>query len=971
MQQTILLKSLKRSFWVLALLVSAMQTKGATKFDFVTTSSKVSILYASDDLKLDSIIAHLLSTDIESVTGYRPFVTNDLARVKGNVIFIGTAKSQLIRAFGSKLNLTDLKDKWEQYQITTINQPFKNIDQALVITGSDPRGTAYGVFDISKRIGVTPWSWWADATPNVQKTLSIDISTFNSPAPSVKYRGIFINDEDWGLQPWAAKTFEKETGDIGPKTYAKVFELLLRLKANLIWPAMHYSTRAFFHYPGNVKVADDYQIVIGSSHAEPMLRNNVDEWNQKTMGAFNYLTNQQKIDAYWESRVKEAGPNNRIYTVGMRGVSDGPIQGVKTKEETVPLLERIFSNQRNMLKNLVNPDITQVPQAFTPYKEVLDLYDAGLKVPDDVTLVWPDDNYGYIQRLSDERENTRSGGSGVYYHISYYGRPHDYQWLCSSSPGLMREEMTKAYDMNARKIWVLNVGDIKPDEYQTELFLDMAYNIKPFYDNSYTKQHLRNWVNFNISDRYASDITDVLWRFYELSFERKPEFMGWSQTEPNTPVHLTDYNHYAYGDQAQHRIDLYNKLEGDTKKIKAKISPSRQDAFYQLAYYPIVGASLMTKKFLYRDKAFLYGSEGRIISNYFASLSKQAYQGIVDETNYYNTKLSSGKWAHMMSFDPRKLSALIAPELDFKINKRAESWVAIPEGIVDTVATLAPLSLPKYDRPGEQHFIDVFLTDSKIVDYSVHVSAPWIKVSKTGGKLTPAGGGSQNRLWVTINWQAVPKGKQANGEIIIQAAGKQTSIAVSAGNNLAPLKNFNGFIEHNGYVSIYAKHFQDRKDNGTDHWGRVSGLGETDTLMEALPITIKASVKKDLSEEGIRQKPSVSYDFYTFQAAPAEFKFFTLPTFALNRDFGVRYAVSVDNGTPTVLDFKTFGRSEEWKQAVLSNSIIRSLKLSSLNSGKHTLRIYMIDPGVILDRIIINLGGPQLFYGMLPETRNN
>ena len=300
--------------------------------------------------------------------------------------------------------------------------------------------------------------------------------------PSVKYRGIFINDEDWGLRPWASKTFEPETKNIGPKTYAKVFELLLRLNANLLWPAMHPGTTPFYNVPGNAEMAAAYAIVVGSSHAEPMLRNNVGEWDEKSMGHFNYITNKEKVYNYWEERVKQSKGNDAVYTLGMRGVHDSGMEGIKGPKEAVPLLERIFNDQRGLIKKHINENVAAVPQVFTAYKEVLDIYDQGLKLPDDVTIVWPDDNYGYIQRFNNEAEKKRPGGSGVYYHASYWGRPHDYLWLGTTHPSLIRQEMMKAYETGADRLWVLNVGDIKPLEYSMQVFFDMAYDARPFKD---------------------------------------------------------------------------------------------------------------------------------------------------------------------------------------------------------------------------------------------------------------------------------------------------------------------------------------------------------------------------------------------------------------------------------------------------------------------------------------------------------
>jgi hypothetical protein len=406
----------------------------AQNFTIVSKTTKTCIVYDSRGSALDSISAYLLQQDIKKVSGYVAPVYNNLAKASGNCIVIGNVNSALIKSLIPEQDAvySSLRDKWECYGYRLHKKPTEHIKQALIIAGSDTRGTAYGVFSLSEQIGVNPWYWWADVTPAKKSIISLNIAETVSAPPSVKYRGVFINDEDWGLQPWAAKTFEPETGDIGPKTYAKVFELLLRIKANLIWPAMHPSTKAFYSYAGNKKVAADYGIVVGSSHAEPMLRNNVGEWNEKTMGHFNYITNKQQVYNYWESRVQESSTNQAIYTMGMRGVHDSGMEGVKGPKEAVPLLEQIIADQRGLFQKYINSDVTKVPQVFTAYKEVLDVYDNGLKVPGDITLVWPDDNYGYIQRLSNSGERARKGGAGVYYHASYWGRPHDYLWLSTT-----------------------------------------------------------------------------------------------------------------------------------------------------------------------------------------------------------------------------------------------------------------------------------------------------------------------------------------------------------------------------------------------------------------------------------------------------------------------------------------------------------------------------------------------------------
>jgi hypothetical protein len=952
----------------LVLLVATFQKAGATEFELVTGRDKVSIVYGAKAPKLDSISAYLLAGDVERVTGYLPMVGTDISEIKGNVIVIGQAQSSLLKTFNNQANLQHLAGKWESYQIEVIVNPRKGIKKALIIAGSDARGTAYGVFDISARIGVNAWYWWADVIPEKKKTLALNITPFTSAVPSVKYRGIFINDEDWGLQPWAAKTFEPETKDIGPKTYAKVFELLLRLKANLIWPAMHPSTKAFFYYPDNKKVASEYEIVIGSSHAEPMLRNNVGEWDKNTMGSFNYITNSAKVNDYWESRIKESSNNNAIYSLGMRGVHDSGIEGVKSISETVPLLERIIGNQRDMLSKYINKDIKKVPQAFTAYKEVLDIYDHGLKLPDDATIIWPDDNYGYIQRLNNEEEDKRSGGSGVYYHASYWGRPHDYLWLSTTNPGLIQEEMKKAYAMNAKNIWVVNVGDIKPGEYNLQLFMDMAYDIRPFNTPADVKTHLTQWTGSIFGSEKAEKISAVLWDYYQLAFERKPEFMGWSQTEPTTGINFTRYNHQYYGDQAQRRLDAYTGLEKQLQSLKTGIPANRQASFYQLVYYPVVGSSLMNKKFLYHDKAFLYAKQGRRIADYYAGLSAKAYDDIMKETTFYNEGMLNGKWNGMMSMIPRNLPVFKKPDLQLNITAAKTAWTVLPEGYNEQPSTAASLSFDH--QSAAKQFIDIFLQQDTALTYKIQSSAPWISISQTSGKLAPSGDKSQQRLWVNIDWTKAPKNKDLSAQLSFSAAGKTVVIPISSKNDKVSLPA-NGFIEHQGYVSIYAKNYTGITAGKEQHWAELTGMGLTGKSMESLPLKSPSALKAVYTETEIKAQPSLTYDFFSRSSAPAEFKFFTIPTFPLNKNTEMRYAVRIDDGPATLLNFRTIGRSEEWKQNVLSNTAVRSVKLPELKAGKHQVRIYMIDPGVIVDRILIDLGGLQPHYGLIPETRSN
>ena len=962
-----------RSLLFLILFLSSQCITQAQDFSFATKDKGVSILYSKEGPKLDSIAAHLLAEDIKLVTGTQPKLITDAANANGNVIVIGNINSTLVQKFISKQSSLNknLQGKWDCFALKIIDNPVNKISKAFIIAGSDARGTAYGVFTLSEKMGVSPWHWWADVPIKKQQQLIIHQKKFVSSPPSVKYRGIFINDEDWGLQPWAAKTFEPETGDIGPKTYAKVFELLLRLKANLIWPAMHPSTKAFFHYPGNVTTAGDYQVIIGSSHAEPMLRNNVGEWDEKTMGHFNYITNKETVYKYWEDRIKESVDINAMFTIGMRGVHDSQMEGVKDAKEAVPLLQNIFKDQRDMLAKYRRKDASAIPQVFTAYKEVLDIYDNGLKLPDDVTLVWPDDNYGYIQRLNNDQENERPGGSGVYYHASYWGRPHDYLWLSSTHPSLIREEMMKAYVTGANRLWVLNVGDIKPLEYNISMFLDMAYNATPFQNSSYVKSHLTNWVSSIFGNENAKNIENILWKYYQLAFERKPEFMGWSQTEPTTKTNLTAYNHFYYGDEAQKRIDEYDTLEQEVKLLRSKINTTSKDAFYQLVYYPVMGASLMNKKFLYRDKAVLYAKQNRLSANDYAALSKAAYDSIVKETDYFNKQLANGKWNNIISMKPRDLPVYQPPEIPGININGVEGWNIAPEGFIRKDSSLLNgMTLPAFDDiHNQQYFIDLFLSDSKAVSW-IAVSNNWIKLSQSKGMLTPSPGKDQIRIWVSVDWSKVLPGEKLIGEIIFKGGGKQMAVEVHGRKLRTPaLFNYKGFIENNGFVSIHAADYS-RKKTGKQlsQWQELDDLGYTGKVLEALPFEMANNIPAD-TVAFIKNNASVEYEFYTFTAAAAEVYIFTLPTQPLNNKYSMRYAVSVDDGPMKIVDFRTFGRSEEWKQNVLSNRTGRKIQLPFLKKGNHTLKIFAVDPGVILDEIRIDLGGLKKAYSVLPETK--
>lgn len=546
----------------------------------------------------------------------------------------------------------------------------------IIIVGSDGRGTAYAILELSRKAGVSPWIWWGDVKPQRKTRLTIDDNYHTTQSPSVEYRGIFINDEDWSSRVWDKRT---EHHTIGPKYYSRLFRLMLRLKANTLWPAMHPGTEAFFAVKGNKEVADSFDIYLGSSHCEPMLRNNVGEW-KRTYGDFNYVTNKKQVQNYWTERLEETQNMQAIYTLGMRGIHDGSMEGVKTMQEKFHWLQRVINDQRKLLHKYLKKDPKLIPQIFVPYKEVLDIYNMGLKVPDDVTLMWCDDNYGYLTRLSDKNEQRRSGGAGVYYHLSYWGRPHDYLWLTTTQPGLVYNELRTAYDHNARKIWIINVHDPKVAAYDLNLAMDMAWNINSVHEYN-LQQHLGNWLAEQFGPSVGQQLLPVMTEFYHLTGIRKPEFMGWNQVELDknkyerglSPVQNTDFNESEFGNEVERYLSAYQRIRNQVDYIEQKVPSSLKDAYFAAIRYPVTVAYDMARKQLEAQESRSISRPGLFNKDddakTAAANSMKAYQEILDYTSYYNNQMSGGKWKGIMDAAPRNLPVFQKPSLPGEMTK--------------------------------------------------------------------------------------------------------------------------------------------------------------------------------------------------------------------------------------------------------------------------------------------------------------
>ena len=958
------LKRRKRIF--IFLIVSILfATKGycITKFSLVNKNEVASICYDSNDFLVVKKTADLFAKDVYNVAGVRPELQTKIAGK--NVVVIGTIqKSKLIKNLveKGKIDISPIENSWERYIIKTIDKPYPGVEKALVIAGSDRRGAAYGLLSVSERIGVSPWYWWADVPVKKQKNLVLDIPDFISQTPSVRYRGIFLNDEDWGLTPWASKTFEKEIGNIGPKTYSHICELLLRLKANYLAPAMHPVSTAFNQIPENKLVADTFAIVMGSTHCEPLLLNTASEWDKKTMGEWNYDSNKNGIYNVLSKRVSENAPYENVYTLALRGLHDAAMGVGMPMDKKVKLLEDALSDQRKILSENIDKPIDSIPQAFTPYKEVLETYSNGLKLPDDVTIVWPDDNYGYMKRLSGYDEQKRSGRSGVYYHVSYLGVPHSYLWFSTTPPALMYEELKKAYDTTADRLWLLNCGDLKGSEMQVSLFLDMAYNISKFSQKNvvdYPAQWLSDMFG-NLDYKQIKEITDL---HYHLAFSHKPEYMGWGYhwNKFDTPCEIltdTEYSFINYN-EAERRLHNYKMIGAESEKILNSLPEEYQPAFYELLYYPVKGAELMNRMTLGGQKNRWYARQKRVQTNEIKKEVELCFDSLNVITDQYNTMLN-GKWRYMMSMRQNydnvsayfKLPKLeeVTPMVDFDYGLQIEG-----QNLSATSPNIYMLPCFNVHIP-ETYWFEIYNKGKERINWKAETSDNWIILSDDKGKVS-----CQDRIEVTIDWDKVPIGRNINGYIDIETRNDSKRIWVSVYNEKPEIDMKGLFVENNGYISIPASDFHRKKENKDIKINVVEGLGfEGKSLQLGNPVA-------PLQIFRAPDVPKVEYDFYTFSAGMVDVYTYVLPTFPLHKDRDFRlpentnsdtkYSVCIDNGSLSTPSSSAIEYSQKWFEGVLCNCTINKSTLYVDKPGKHTLQIRCGDPGIIIQKIVIDLGG--------------
>lgn len=795
----------------------------------------------------------MLQQDIEMVTGKKLPLIHHVQSARGNLIIIGSAeKSTLIKQLiqRKKINGAFIKNKWEAYLQQTIQNPLPGITNALILAGSDRRGTAYAVFELSKQTGVSPWYWWADVPVKKKAELYVNTNVVIADSPKVKYRGIFINDEAPALSNWSKEKF----GGFNHKFYEKVFELILRLKGNYLWPAM-WGNAFYYDDSLNIRSADDYGIVIGTSHHEPLMRAH-EEWKYFGKGRkWNYDSTEAGLKEYWRGGMERAW-NEKIVSIGMRGDGDAPM----SRETATGLLERIVKDQRQIIEEVTGKPANETPQLWALYKEVQDYYDKGMRVPDDVTLLLCDDNWGNIRKLPKLSDPPRKGGYGIYYHFDYVGGPRNYKWVNTNPIPRVWEQMHLAYEYGVREIWIVNVGDIKPMEFPISFWLDYAWNPEKIGAGDLQK-YTEKWATAQFGKNYAKDIAEIISNYSKYNGRRKPE--------------LLDQNTYSLENYSEFNnvVEDYNNLLKRAEKINKQLPKEYQDAYFQLVLHPVKACANLNEMY------------------YHVAANRRAYENKWGETNIYADKIK------------------------------------------------------------EQYLKDSLIT----LEYHQMNNGKWNHMM------------SQTHIGYTY-WQQPPRQRIPQIRYLPHDS-IQPSVDTARGFKEANYPHnlkYNLFYEFNGVISVEAAHFTKAINTNGITWKTLPGHGRTKDAVTPFPVT--ASEQKSGGNA-----PHLQYEFYTYSSGEFSIQAYFSPTLNFHStENGLQYAISIDDEAPQIISINKEDRNTGtgiWNKWVAENIIIKTTKHKIAAPGRHVLKYWMVNPGVVLQKLVLDFGGVKPSYLGPPETR--
>jgi hypothetical protein len=924
--------------------------KSEKYFPLSESGKSAPLVVSSNDFPGIKRVIKQFRTDIGNVTNILPDLSTDTIPASKNIVIVGTiGNSSLIDKLidNKKLDVQNIIGKWDSFLIQVVEKPFPNVDRALVIAGSNKRGTIYGMYDLSSKIGVSPWYWWADVPVKKHSNLYVSQQRFYSGEPKIKYRGIFINDEAPALSGWAYEKF----GGFNSKFYEHVFELILRMKGNFLWPAM-WGNAFDVDDPINPKLADEYGVVMGTSHHEPMMRAHA-EWAKYGKGPWNYEKNDSVLRNFWREGIKRMGNNESVVTLAMRGDGDEAM----SPTANVSLLQKIVKDQRTILADITGKDVTTIPQVWALYKEVQEYYDKGMRVPDDVTLLLCDDNWGNIRKLPKLTDPPRSGGYGIYYHYDYVGGPRNYKWLNTNQISRTWEQMHLAYEYGVNKIWIVNVGDIKPMEFPIEFFLDYAWNPEKIPANQ-LNEYTRDWTEKQFGEKYSKEIADILMKYTKYNSRRKPELLS-----PDT-YSLANYR------EAEKIVVDYNKLVDEAERINKLLPAEYRDSYFQLVLHPVKACANLNELYYVTGMNRLYAKQGRAETNHLAVKAKELFQKDSVISNIYNKVIANGKWSHMMDQthigytnwqqpdfnnmpEVRKIELPDAPDMGIAIDGSSGWW---PQEKSKAV-------LPEFDSYNRQkYYIDIFNRGNASFDYTTNADKSWVKINSAKGKVE-----TEKRLWVSIDWEKTPGGKSI---VPIKITGPNNSsviVETEISNPVVPKRDkIEGFVESNGYVSIEAEHYTNAVESSTINWLTIPDLGRTLSGITPVPVTAPAQNPSGNSAR-------LEYSIYFFTTGEVKVKMYLSPTLNYHNNQGLRYAVSFDDETPQVINMN---KDQSWDQWVSDNIIIKDSKHKINSPGKHIFKYWMIDSGVVLQKIVVEtgdvkpsyLGPPESFYRIKEEN---
>ena len=932
------------------------------------------ILIDTTDYWLVRQAGQWLASDLQKVTGQASAVRGAPGSAP-RLIIIGTLdKSPLIRRLlaSGKIRVDDLRGKWDAFSLQRVAHPFKGVDEALVICGSNKRGAAYGALELSREMGVSPWYWWADVTIRQQPSVYAQHLPYFS-APGVKYRGIFINDEAPAFSGWTKAAF----GGVNHHVYEKMFELLLRLKANFLWPAM-WGNAFNDDDTLNPVLADRYGIVMSTSHHEPMLRAQ-QEWKRYGSGPWDYEANAKVLQDFWRTGIRHMGSHESIVTIGMRGDGDKPMAA---GSDTV-LLKKIVADQRGIIGSVTGKNPADVPQVWAIYKEVQDYYDKGMRVPDDVTLLFCDDNWGNIRRLPAPGSAPRKGGYGIYYHFDYVGGPRNYKWLNTNSITRTWEQMHLAYENDVRQIWVVNVGDLKPMEYPISFFLDYAWD-PVHWDAAKVEAYARTWASEQFGPQHAVAIGHLLAQYSFFNSRRKPELLA-----PDT-YSVTNYR------ESERVTAQYDLLREQAEALYQELPAADRDAFFELVLYPIQACSNLGDLYASAALSHLYTTQGRAGTNVLADSVRAQFARDSLLSYQYNHDLAGGKWMHMMDQthigytywqEPRRNTMPTVATLSLPAGalmgisvEGSDAWwgEGEPARIADSLG-----SAPQPASTGEahlpwfsvylplRHYIDLFDRGATPFDYTITTSAPWVKVSSPAGRVVTG-----QRIWVAIDNHAAPPDASEATVTVTASTGKTVTVHLSLQGRVSGTVPTDDFVESDGYVAMDAAHYTKAVTAPGIRWVSIAGVGKAGTGVTPFPVTAPAVAATSLTATApsltatavtAQHGPRLDYAFYIFDTGVSQIQLYCAPTLSYY-GAGRRLALSIDDEAPVILSLPDQQEGPVWNKMVADNIAIVTMPVSLTSMGAHTLHYWMVDPGVVLQKLVVDLGGLKPSYLGPPET---